>query len=217
MNLLSKNLVEILRRKDWNQADLAEKSGVDSATINRVIKGKVKLTSDSLPAIADALGVSVSQLLAEGLSFDPNVVLEKSKGRRIPVLDYAQVLSLPEAMKTASEDQTKDFILTYGDYSKMTFAMRIHGDSMVPTFREGDVIIVDPDAKPKPGEYVIAEVPPKKEAVLLQYRESGINESGEQVFELVPDNPIYASVRSDRQPVRIIGTVDKHTKNMRRK
>lgn len=34
------------------------------------------------------------------------------------------------------------------DISEFTFALRIEGDSMEPDFKEGDIIIVDPELEP---------------------------------------------------------------------
>lgn len=207
MNTLAKNLAELLRRNKMTQAELALKSGVEPATVNRAVKGKVELVSQSLKEMADALGVSAAQLLSPDLNFDPNVVGDELRGRRIPILDYEQAVQYPEAIEALRDSELKDFILTYGEYSKMSFALRIRGDSMTPRFRDGDMIIIDPAVKPKPGHFVVASTGLSPEATFRQFRDAGINEKGEAVFELVPLNPIYAPMRSDRQPIKIIGTV----------
>lgn len=207
MNPLAKNLAELLRRNKMTQSDLAAKSGVEPATVNRAVKGKVELVSRSLKDMADVLDVSVAQLLSPDLNFDPNVVADERKGKRIPVLDYVQAVHYPEAIEALRDSELKDFILTYGEYSKMAFALRIRGDSMQPRFRDGDMIIIDPAVKHKPGYFVIATTGLSPEVTFRQYREAGINEKGDAVFELVPLNPIYAPMRSDRQPIEIIGTV----------
>jgi SOS-response transcriptional repressor LexA len=38
-----------------------------------------------------------------------------------------------------------------------TFAMRVSGDSMEPEFKDGAVLIVEPDLQAQPGDYVIAK------------------------------------------------------------
>ena len=38
-----------------------------------------------------------------------------------------------------------------------SFALRVLGDSMVPEFNEGEIIIVEPDGALRPGCYVLAQ------------------------------------------------------------
>lgn len=206
MNPLGENLAELLRRKKMTQAQLSEKSGVDTSTINRALKGTYEMVRPTLRDMAEALGVSVAQLMSPNLTFDPNVVVDEAKGRRIPVLDYVQAVQYQQAIEALRDSDLKDFILTYGEYSNMSFALRIRGDSMTPRFRDGDMIIIDPAVKPRPGNFVVASTEHSPEATFRQYRDAGINEKGSPVFELVPLNPIYAPMRSDRQLITVIGT-----------
>lgn len=48
------------------------------------------------------------------------------------------------------------------------------------------------------------------EATFKKYRSRGLNERGEPVIELVPLNEDYPSLRSDRTPLQIIGTMMEH-------
>jgi SOS-response transcriptional repressor LexA len=206
MNPLGKNLAELLLRKKMTQAQLSEKSGVDTATINRALKGRYEMIRPTLKDIAEALDVSPAQLIAPNLTFDPNVVVDEVKGRRIPVLDYVQAVQYQKAVEQFRDSDSDDFILTYGEYSKMSFALRIRGDSMTPRFRDGDMIIIDPAVKPRPGNFVVAVTEHSPEVIFRQYRDAGLNEKGSPVFELSPLNPNYAPMRSDRQLIAIIGT-----------
>jgi len=98
-------------------------------------------------------------------------------------------------------------------YSKHTFALRIVGNSMEPEFKEGDIVIIDPDVKPSPGDYVVARND-EEEATFKKYRPRGII-NGQEIFELVPLNEDYAAMRSDQQPIQIIGTMMEHTRYRR--
>lgn len=55
-------------------------------------------------------------------------------------------------------DGSFEYIMTDTDMSEFTFALRIEGDSMEPDFKEGDIIIVDPELEPIPGEFVVAKM-----------------------------------------------------------
>ncbi|USS87500.1 helix-turn-helix domain-containing protein [Fructilactobacillus hinvesii] len=54
------NLLEI---KDMSQAELARRLKMDPTVLNRVMKGKRKLTADELAKIADVFGVTTDYLL----------------------------------------------------------------------------------------------------------------------------------------------------------
>ena len=54
------------------------------------------------------------------------------------------------------EDEAQDLIPTGVPVNRHTFALRVMGDSMEPEFREGMILIVEPEMSPQPGDYVIA-------------------------------------------------------------
>jgi SOS-response transcriptional repressor LexA len=96
-----------------------------------------------------------------------------------------------------------------------TFAMRIIGDSMEPEFRAGDVVVISPTVRPKPGDLVVAS-DENGEATFKQYREVGRNHEGQDVFELAPLNPLYPRWRSDVQQIAIVGTMVEHRRYRKR-
>lgn len=96
-----------------------------------------------------------------------------------------------------------------------TFALRIMGNSMEPEFREGDVVVIDPDVAPTPGDYVVARNHVEA-ATFKKYRPRGVDENGHPIFELVPLNDDYAVMRSDQEPICIIGTMVEHTRFRKR-
>lgn len=49
-----------------------------------------------------------------------------------------------------------ELIATSVPVHRHTFALRVEGDSMEPEFREGMILIVEPELDPQPGDYVIA-------------------------------------------------------------
>lgn len=85
---------------------------------------------------------------------------------------------------------------------------------MEPEFKEGDIIIIDPEVAPSPGNYVVAKNS-EEEATFKKYRPRGVNEKGEHYFELVPLNPDFETMRSDHQSITIIGTAVDHVRRLR--
>jgi transcriptional regulator with XRE-family HTH domain len=56
------NIKAILKEQNMSQSDLADKCGMAAGTINRIIRGKQKLTQNTLKLIADVLNVSIDEL-----------------------------------------------------------------------------------------------------------------------------------------------------------
>jgi SOS-response transcriptional repressor LexA len=85
---------------------------------------------------------------------------------------------------------------------------------MLPDFRPGDQLIIDPAITPSPGDFVVAKNG-EEEATFKKYRLRGISESGQEIIELVPLNPDFATMRSDITPFHIIGTLVEHRRILR--
>lgn len=144
-----------------------------------------------------------------------NVSAAPLGSRRIPLISYVQAGHMSEAIDPYQVGDAADWLLTDLELSANAFALRIKGDSMLPDFREGDTVVVDPAVEPIPGDYVVAKNG-DNEATFKKYRPRGVNERGDTVFELVPLNEDYPSMRSDITPIRIIGTMVEHRRYRRR-
>ena len=83
------------------------------------------------------------------------------------------------------------------------------------SFKDGDLVVIDPNVMPHPGEYVAAKNG-HDEATFKKYRPRGLNADGLEYFELVPLNPDYETMRSDLQPITIIGTMIEHRRFRKR-
>lgn len=129
--------------------------------------------------------------------------------RRIPLISSVQAGAWTEITDNYAPGDAADWLLTDLDLSAHAFALEIKGDSMMPDFRPGDRVIIDPEVAPSPGDFVVAKNG-STEATFKKYRPRGINERGDQVFELVPLNPDYETMRSDFTPITIIGTMIEH-------
>jgi len=80
---------------------------------------------------------------------------------------------------------------------------------MEPDFKAGDVIIVDPEIEPTPGEFVVAKNG-GEQATFKKYRPTYTDMKGCQHFELVPLNDDYPVINSENQPLTIIGVMIEH-------
>jgi transcriptional regulator with XRE-family HTH domain len=72
--IFGRGLYKLMSGKGWHQADFARASGVSDDAISRYIRGRSLPTRDSAKLLADALGMSVQQLMiaCDGES-DPDI------------------------------------------------------------------------------------------------------------------------------------------------
>lgn len=205
------------RRKalGWKILDLANRVDSDVGNISRLERGVQGYSDDMLKKIATALGCTVADIFIDP-DEESNVAPAALGTRRIPVISYVQAGKMTEAVDAYMVGDAHDWLLTDLDLSQHAFALKIKGDSMLPDFREGDTVIIDPHVQPLPGDFVVAKNG-ENEATFKKYRPRGHNNLGEAIFELTPLNEDYPSLRSDITPVKIIGTMVEHRRYRRKK
>lgn len=146
--------------------------------------------------------------------FDENVSPAIAGSRPIPVISAVQAGALKE-MENPYEPGD-GFAIEYTDQklSRWAFGLDVEGLSMAPRFLPGDRIIVDPDISPNPGNFVVARNG-SNQATFKKYRPRGMDASGNTIFELVPLNDDYPTLRSDTDHLIVIGVVTEHRQKLR--
>ncbi|WP_338561828.1 S24 family peptidase [Erwinia sp. E_sp_B01_3] len=125
------------------------------------------------------------------------------------MINYVQAGALASKPAIEAMDGSFEYVLTDMDWSQYTFALKIVGDSMEPDFKAGDVIVVDPEIEPAPGEFVVAKNG-EHEATFKKYRPTFYSSDGKHHFELVPLNDDYPTMNSAEREIKIIGTMVEH-------
>ena len=147
-------------------------------------------------------------------SASTNVAPAPMGGRRVPVITSIQAGMWAEIVDSFQPGDAGDWLLTDIDLSDSAFALDIRGNSMEPEFKDGDRVIIDPEIAPQPGDFVAAKNG-EQEATFKKYRPRGMDAHGNIIFELVPLNDDYPTLRSDVQHIRIVGTMVEHRKYRR--
>ncbi|ARW81566.1 LexA family protein [Aeromonas salmonicida] len=210
------------RAQKMSQDELAKRIGITRVSISKWESGLNQPKGRYLNDLAEALGVTVDWLLT-GSGDTPELAEEQPipgyhnvepavmlPGKRIPILSYVQAGNWREMCEQATTfDGNVEYVTASVDIGPCGFGLWLRGDSMLPQFKEGDLIIVDPDEAPQPGDYVVAKNG-CNEATFKKYRPRGIDENGQEVFELVPLNDDYPTMHSDRQHIQIIGVMVEH-------
>lgn len=216
-------------RAGMSQEKFANEFGIGTTqgSVWQYLKGKIPLNTDALLKFSRGLKVTTAEIsptLAQRLLDHPdigrrvvaNVAGSPKDTRRIPVLDYITCGNQGAVVDAYAKGDGSEEIFTDLDLGKEAFGLIIRGDSMLPEFKPGDKVIIDPAVQPMPGDFVVAKVNSEQEATFKKYRPRGVNDAGEPVFELVPLNEDYETIRSDRVPCRIIGTMVEHRKYRRK-
>ncbi|MDU3815762.1 LexA family protein [Mixta hanseatica] len=204
------------RRKELRltQKDLASRVGVSHVAISQWEKDETAPRGDNLLRLSDALGCAPSYL-HNGDGSESNVAPATVDFRAVPIISYVQAGYWTAECTIRSIEGDIEFLQTNMDLSDSAFTLIIKGDSMKPEFREGDAVVIDPEVAPLPGDFVVAKNG-EEEALFKKYRPRGVID-GQDVFELVPLNEDYPTMRSDQVPIRIIGTMVEHRRYRKRR
>lgn len=201
---------------------LAGGMGVSYQAVKRVLDGLSKAFSAANNTKAAAFlsvrpdWLATGEGLMDTTAFDTNVQRAHEGVRRFPVISYIQAGNLTEISNPYGPGDGFDVEFGEDDASQWAFFLEIKGDSMLPEFRPGERVLIDPEVTPSPGDYVAARNT-KQGATFKKYRVRGISESGQEIFELVPLNSDYPVLRSDEHHLEIIGTMIEHRRKFRRK
>lgn len=222
METINDRIAARRRARKMSQDELAKRIGITRVSISKWESGLNQPKGRYLNDLAAALGVTVGWLLTgedEGAvipvpevipgyhNVEPAVI---PQGNRIPILSYVQAGNWREICEQATTfDGNVEYVTASVDIGPCGFGLWIRGHSMTPMFNEGDLVIIDPDEQPRPGDYVVAKNG-SEEATFKKYRPRGIDESGQEVFELVPLNDDFPTMHSDRQHIEIIGVMVEH-------
>ena len=158
--------------------------------------------------LAQNLNVSASYLLC--LTDNPQGELTHTSGhthRFIPVLAMRDAHHAKDLIAGADTERT---IVVDGfnksQNSKCLFAVMVEDNSMQPQFNTDDLVVVDVELSAKPGDYVLAYLPTKKQTVLRKYGEA----SG-SVFQLLASNELWATVNvMQADEAVVVGVVVEH-------
>jgi SOS-response transcriptional repressor LexA len=216
----SERLRSALGARGVSVSQLAAGMGVSYQAVKRVLDGLSKAFSAANNTKAAAFLRVSPDWLATGagsmdVSFDVNVRPAPPGMRAYPVISKVQAGQVKEI--ACPYEPGDGFAVEFGedDASAWAFYLEIEGDSMLPEFRPGDRVLIDPEVTPRPGDFVAARNT-KQEATFKKYRVRGIGDTGQEVFELVPLNNDYPTLRSDEQHLVVVGTMLEHRRKFRR-
>lgn len=174
MNDIGRRISEMRRERGYNQEQLAEMALLNRVTLARYETGVIEPGALALSRIADALNVSADELLCRSEKLPPFLPVLKSS---VPIVGEIACGTPIHAQ------QNIEGYADLPDGISADFALRCKGDSMSPTFENGDVVLIRQQPDVLPGQ--IAAVGINGEAALkrIYKQENGLL--------CVSDNPAY--------------------------
>jgi phage repressor protein C with HTH and peptisase S24 domain len=167
--------VEVARRLNWSPPNYA-----------RIEKGRITPSLRSLEAIAEALQVPLASLAEESaLSGEVPVIAFVSAGPGVEFTDQGY----PAGGGMYFLPRPPQFTDPNG------FGVEVSGDSMVPKYEDGQVVMVDTRKRPVSGDYAVIGLM-NGDKYVKRYREAG----GLVILESV--NPVYPPVVVPNHEVR---------------
>lgn len=148
-------------RYDLSASGLAKRAGLDSTAFNKSKRlsadGRPRWPStESLAKIIEATNSTLNEFMAlvEGKARDAL----PQQGSTVPLLGYAQA-GAGGFFEDAGfpSGQGLDLIELPSRSTENAYALQVQGDSMLPLYRDGDVLIVEPSATVRKGDRVVVK------------------------------------------------------------
>jgi phage repressor protein C with HTH and peptisase S24 domain len=137
---------------------LARRAGLDPTTFNKskreTAEGKLRWPStESIAKVLSATGASLAEFVSLVGEENTSVVAQN-----IPVIGYAQA-GIEGYFDDAGYPigQGWDEVLFPRINDEHAYALEISGDSMEPVYRDGDIIVVSPEASLRRGDRVVVK------------------------------------------------------------
>jgi len=189
-----------------SEQQFAETVGVSRGAVQQWEKtGGTAPKRTNQPRVAEVLGISVAELMSGGSNVSSGIDV-RTKVPLVSEVEAGNYTVIDNYMPTGRFDTVPVTV----PVQRHTYALRVHGDSMVSevadSFPEGSIIIVEPEMEPMAGDYVIA-----------------LNTANETTFkQLIRDGgDLYLRPLNSRYPIKplgdavVIGVVRELTKRFR--
>jgi len=175
-----------MRENGINQVELAKKSGLTQGIIGHILNGRRKdLRLTTLKSLSRAFGMGVDEFLGA-----------KSKTRISPLPIISKAVGSPEGAYFSDQDfpvgAGEDY---YGIDDPGAFVLIVEGNSMEPTVRAGDRIVVTPNKKCRPGDICVVRLATSGKTFLKR-----VDEQADTII-LKSDNPAYPVLVHKRREI----------------
>lgn len=180
-------------RNSLSVSGLAKRAGLDPTAFNkskrRSADDRLRWPStESLAKIMDATGATLEEFVALVQDRPVNQQVTYQQSGAVPLIGFAQAGAggfFDDAGYPAGHGwETVDFPTLSRDRA---YALEVQGDSMLPLYRKGDILIVDPGAALRRGDRVVVKTHDGEVMAKVLQRKTA---RSVELLSLNPDHPV---------------------------
>lgn len=169
---IGKAIRDARKARKWTLEELAGRVGTDTGNLSRLERGLQGASQDMLVRILGELGLPLSSTLSAG-TMRANIEAADVQAGAVPVISWVQAGQWTEVMSSFTAADAEEWVACPVTHGPRTFVLRVRGESMFNpharrSFREGDLIYVDPDRQSENGSLVVAQIAGSNEATFKQ-------------------------------------------------
>lgn len=140
---IGKRIASIRRERGFNQEELSEMARINRVTLARYETGTIEPGAMALSRIADALNVSTDELLCRTEKLPPFIPIVKGA---VPIVgEIACGVPITASQNIEGYADLPDGVIA-------DFALKCKGDSMTPTFNDGDLVLIRQQPEVEDGQ-----------------------------------------------------------------
>lgn len=211
--LITDRINERVRQLKLKQTDIVVATKASPATVNKWLNHTNEPSAKYLEDLAKILNVSIEWLIT-GVEVADTFDFTKVKIRKAPILSFYEVVDFYKYLITNDEKRDFEYFVD-NNFSDELFWVRTTTDnSMLPTFKDGDLILIDTKREPRTGNCVVAVVEGDTKATLRKYRICYDEKANKEYFQLVAENDFYPAIDSRRNRFSVKGVAVKHERTL---
>lgn len=197
--IMAENIQYYMKKSEKSRQDMCDALGVKYTTFTDWVKGNSYPRIDKIELMANYFGISKADLVEKR---EPDSA--KHHKRSVTINVYSRIAAGIPAEITDNIIDTEEIpeeLAQTGEF----FALKIHGDSMEPRMKEGDVVIVRQQEEAESGSIVVATVN-EMDATCKRLKKYSHG------IALLSANPAYdpmyfSNEETITEPVKILGKV----------
>lgn len=201
--MISNTIKKIRREHYLNQTEFANRIGVTQGAVSQWENGLTRPNLDQLRAISVAFDLPVSEIVEETTQKQPTSI-DWSRGIKRAVLPILGNIACGQQI---TPDTEPEGYADLPDGVHADFALRCKGDSMQPTFMDGDLVLIRQQPEVENGQIAAVNIADETTLKHVYKRDGGLL--------LVADNPAYSPIYapfSEDKPIIIHGLAIGYTR-----
>ena len=172
------------------QQKLALRAGVGQPTIGRILRQESDAGISIVSSLAGAFKLSAQDLLDRGLigrlsGEDSNIRSGEGLFTPVPLISWVVAGMLTENLDNLGICEVVEWLQCPYAHSAKAFCVSLTGMSMSPDYRDGEVILIDPEVTPHHNSDVVVRIMIPE--VKMLFRRLQIAEDGPYIMALNPD------------------------------